>query len=116
MARDFARYHYDPAEPLPAFAQRMYALLHRRRHELPERLQHMLHHMRAGDWLTGYAHPDGLTRALLGLSRRVPTAAVLASGGAAFLAELPDYQADFEAFWPELQAAVDRGLAETAAS
>ncbi|WP_165903639.1 ACP phosphodiesterase [Hymenobacter gummosus] len=105
LARHFARYHYDAAEPLPAFAQRMYALLHQRRHELPERLQHMLHHMRAGDWLSGYADPEGLKRALLGLSRRVPGAEVLATGGAAFLAERAAYEADFEAFWPELRAA-----------
>ncbi|WP_139921693.1 ACP phosphodiesterase [Hymenobacter sp. DG01] len=106
LARDFARYHPNPAEPLSVFAQRMYALLHLRRHELPERLQEMLHYMRLHDWLTGYAQPAGLERALLGLSRRVPAAAVLATGGAAFLAELPAYEADFQEFWPELRAGV----------
>ncbi|RAK70173.1 ACP phosphodiesterase [Hymenobacter edaphi] len=107
LARDFQRYHYDPQEPLPAFAQRMYALLHQRRHELPERLRHMLPYMQEGDWLTGYAYPEGLKRALQGLSRRVPGAAVLATGGPAFLAELAAYQTDFEAFWPELRMAVE---------
>ncbi|WP_426492132.1 ACP phosphodiesterase [Hymenobacter sp. 102] len=102
LARDFARYH--PEEPLPQFAQRQYQLLHQRRHELPQRLQHMLHYMRQHDWLTGYAHPEGLHRALLGLSRRVPAAEVLATGAAAFLAELPAYEADFQEFWPELRA------------
>ncbi|OON69541.1 ACP phosphodiesterase [Hymenobacter sp. CRA2] len=106
LARDFARYHYNPAEPLPAFAQRMYALIEDRRAELPERLQHMFEHMRQHDWLTGYAYPLGLERSLLGLSRRVPGAAVLATGAAAFLTELPAYEADFAEFWPELQAAV----------
>jgi acyl carrier protein phosphodiesterase len=105
LARNFAQYHYDPAEPLPAFAQRMYALLQRRRRELPERLQQMLPYMQQHDWLSGYAHPEGLQRALQGLSRRVPGAAVLATGGPAFLAELPAYEADFVAFWPELLAA-----------
>lgn len=115
LARDFARYHYAPAEPLPAFAQRMYALLHRRRPELPERLQHMFNYMRDGDWLTGYAHPEGLTRALQGLSRRVPGAAVLATGGPAFMAELPAYEADFREFWPELRAAAEEWANETGA-
>lgn len=105
LARDFAQHH--PREPLPQFAQRQYQLLHQRRHELPERLQQMLHYMRQGDWLTGYAHPEGLHRALLGLSRRVPAAAVLATGAAAFLAELPAYEADFREFWPELRAATE---------
>jgi len=106
LARDFARYHPDAAEPLPVFAQRMYALLHQRRGELPERLQQMFYYMRQGDWLTGYARPEGLERALLGLSRRVPAAGVLATGGAAFLAELPAYEQDFREFWPELRAGV----------
>jgi acyl carrier protein phosphodiesterase len=106
LARDFARYHYAPAEPLPVFARRMYALLHQRRQELPEPLQQMLHHMRQHDWLSGYAYPAGLERALLGLSRRAPGGAVLATGAAALLAELPAYAADFAEFWPELQAAV----------
>ena len=110
LARSFAHYHHEASEPLPAFAQRHYALLHARRQELPERLQHLLHYMRRDDWLTGYAHPEGLERALLGLSRRVPQAAVLATGGATFLAELPAYEADFQEFWPELRAAVADAL------
>lgn len=108
LARDFARYH--PQEPLSDFAQRQYQLLHQRRHELPERLQEMLHYMRQHDWLSGYAHPEGLHRALLGLSRRVPAAAVLATGAAAFLAELPAYEANFAEFWPELRAAVEKSV------
>ncbi|UOQ71078.1 acyl carrier protein phosphodiesterase [Hymenobacter cellulosilyticus] len=78
LARDFSDFH--PAEPLPAFAQRLYALLQARRAELPERLQHMFQYMRRDDWLTGYAQPEGLERALYGLSRRVPSGAVLATG------------------------------------
>ncbi|OWP62205.1 hypothetical protein CDA63_15410 [Hymenobacter amundsenii] len=105
LARDFARHH--PAEPLPQFAQRQYQLLHQRRAELPERLQHLLHYMRQGDWLSGYAHPEGLEQALLGLSRRVPAGAIMATGAAAFLAELPAYEADFAEFWPELRAGVE---------
>ncbi|SMB99099.1 protein of unknown function DUF479 [Hymenobacter roseosalivarius DSM 11622] len=105
LARDFAHYHQIPTESLPAFAQRHYALLHARRHELPERLRHLLHYMRRDDWLTGYARPQGLERALLGLSRRVPSAEILATGAAAFLAELPTYEADFREFWPELRGA-----------
>ncbi|TGE24255.1 DUF479 domain-containing protein [Hymenobacter aquaticus] len=108
LARDFA--HFHPAEPLPAFSQRLYALLHARRHELPERLQHMLQYMRQGDWLTGYAQPEGLHRALLGLSRRVPSGAVLATGAAAFLAERGAYEVDFREFWPELRAGVEERL------
>ncbi|GAB3222846.1 acyl carrier protein phosphodiesterase [Hymenobacter seoulensis] len=110
LARDFAHYHDNRSEPLPAFAQRLYALLHARRHELPERLREMLHYMRQGDWLTGYAQPTGLERALLGLSRRVPAAAILSTGAAAFLAELPAYEADFREFWPELRAAVKASI------
>ncbi|OUJ74929.1 acyl carrier protein phosphodiesterase [Hymenobacter crusticola] len=111
LARNFARYHDDANEPLPAFAQRLYALLQARRHELPEQLQSMFQYMRRDDWLTGYAKKEGFERALLGLSRRAPNGAVLATGAAAFLAELPAYDADFREFWPELRAAVGVELA-----
>ena len=110
LARDFAQYHQDATEPLSTFTQRHYALLHARRQELPERLQHMLYYMRRDDWLGGYAQPQGLEQALLGLSRRAPSGAVLATGAAAFLAELPAYEADFREFWPELQVAVGEEL------
>ena len=112
LARNFARYHYDTAEALPAFAQRLYALLQARHQELPEQLQNMFQYMRRDDWLTGYAKVEGFERALLGLSRRAPHGAVLATGAAAFLAELPAYEADFRAFWPELRAAVAVELAQ----
>ncbi|MCB2377129.1 acyl carrier protein phosphodiesterase [Hymenobacter sp. BT635] len=105
LARDFTQFH--PAESLPAFAQRQYALLQARREELPERLQHMFQYMRRDDWLTGYARPEGLERALHGLSRRVPSAGVLVTGATAFLQELEAYEADFREFWPELRAGVE---------
>ncbi len=108
LARNFTEFHDDAAEPLAAFSQRMYTLLHSRRAELPERLQHMLQYMRRDDWLSGYAQPEGLHRALLGLSRRVPSAEVLAIGAAAFLAELPVYEVDFREFWPELREEIRR--------
>ncbi|TGE28464.1 acyl carrier protein phosphodiesterase [Hymenobacter metallicola] len=108
LARYFPQFH--SAEPLPEFSQRLYALLHARRQELPDRLQHMLQYMRRDDWLTGYAKPQGLERALLGLSRRAPSGAVLATGAAAFLRELPAYEADFREFWPELRAGVAQEL------
>ena len=86
----------------------MKVLLQGRRQELPERLQHMFQYMRRDGWLTGYAQPEGLERALLGLSRRVPAAGVLATGAAAFLADLTTYEADFGEFWPKLRAAVEQ--------
>ena len=58
--------------------------------------------MRKIDWQA--ARPA--TPAMLGLSRRVPAADILATGAAAFLAELPAYEADFQEFWPELRGAV----------
>lgn len=113
LARDFLQYHDDLTEPLAAFAERHYALLHARRQELPERLQQTLHYMRRDDWLSGYALPQGLERALLGLSRRAPSGAVLATGATAFLVELPAYEADFKGFWPELRAAVEAEISSS---
>ena len=64
-------------QPLPAFAQRMYALLDANTHLMPERTQRMLPYMIRGDWLTGYTTLDGIAGALSGLAHRVPNGSVL---------------------------------------
>lgn len=60
------------AEALPDFAQRMYALLQAHSGLMPVRTQHMLPYMVANDWLSSYAEVRGISRALGGLSKRVP--------------------------------------------
>ncbi|MBL0046339.1 MAG: DUF479 domain-containing protein [Flavobacteriales bacterium] len=64
-------------DPLHTFVQRMYTTLNSHAHLMPERTQYMLPFMVKNDWLSSYAHLDGIARALGGLARRVPNAHVL---------------------------------------
>lgn len=70
------------AEPLPMYAQRMYALLTAHAHLMPAPTRHMLPYMVKGDWLTSYSTIGGIGRALAGLSTRVPAGHVLAGAEA----------------------------------
>ena len=98
-----SRWQELSAEPLPAFAQRMYHLLQEHALLMPERTQHMLPYVVKNDWLTSYAAIAGIRRALTGLSSRVP-------GGEALLGAetvLEEHHAAFEAecmlFLPQLK-------------
>jgi acyl carrier protein phosphodiesterase len=91
-------------EPLPDFAQRMYALLTEHESLMPDRARHMLPYMVQYDWLTSYATIAGIGRALLGLSRRTPAGPLLAGAEQV----LQDHHAEFERecleFLPQLRA------------
>lgn len=104
LARDFGR--WSPQEPLAAFTQRFYALLTRRRAELPVGVQRFLPHMVENDWLTNYAQPWGLDRAMAGLSRRASVGSGIERAGEEVRRHDAAYAADFAAFFPELREEV----------
>ena len=85
-------------EPLPVFVQRTYALLNRHAHLMPERTQYMLPFMVKNDWLSSYAHLDGIARALAGLARRVPHADVLVGAGSVLAEHRELYVAECSSF------------------
>lgn len=103
LARDFAR--YSPHEPLGAFTHRMYALLTRRAAALPAGVQQFLPYMIRQDWLTNYATPAGIDRALAGLSRRASAHSGIETAGAELARHFSAYEAEFAVFFPQLQAA-----------
>lgn len=103
LASDWSRWH---AEPLPEFAQRMYALLLEHRHLMPQRTQEMLPYMVKYDWLASYAHVNGLARALSGLAQRVPEGHVMRGAERILLNDLDEFRNEFELFLPELRSAV----------
>ena len=100
LARQWERWH---AEPLPAFAQRMYRLLRAHAQLMPERTQRMLPYMIARDWLTRYAGLDGLGEALHGLSVRVPGGAAMAGAERVMAEHLRYFEDEFDAFLPALR-------------
>lgn len=99
LASSFEKYS---SEPLHAYTQHVYAIVHESFDMLPERMQHILPHMMQHDWLKGYAQLEGIDRALTGMSRR----ATFVSGMETAVEELQEnyalYAAEFEAFFPEL--------------
>lgn len=100
LARDFSR--WSPEEPLALFAQRQYAFLNRRRLDLPPGVQGFLPYMIEHDWLTGYARPEGINRALAGLSRRASAGSGIEGAGAELMRHETAYAAEFAAFFPEI--------------
>ena len=108
LARHFAE--FSP-ESLPDFARRVYALLHAREAEMPLRVQQMLAYMVRHNWLLGYAETEGIGRALGGLSRRASAGSGMETAATELLANYAAYEADFRAFFPQLQQHVAALLA-----
>lgn len=98
-----SRWQEFSAEPLYAFAQRMYHLLQEHALLMPERTQYMLPYMVKNDWLTSYADIAGIKRALTGLASRVPAGEALLGAEAV----LEEHHAAFEQecllFLPQLE-------------
>lgn len=90
-------------EPLEAFTGRMYDLLQAHSHLMPDRTRHMLPYMVRNDWLTSYAHVEGIARALRGLSTRVPGGEVLVGAEAILLDHHDEFEEECLRFLPELE-------------
>ncbi|GAB2870945.1 acyl carrier protein phosphodiesterase [Hymenobacter ruber] len=107
LARNFPE--FSP-ENLPDFTRRVYALLNSREAEMPPRVQQMLVYMVQHNWLLGYAEIEGIRRALSGLSRRASAGSGMETAATELVANYAEYEADFRAFFPELQAYVALSL------
>jgi len=107
LARNFAEFS---TEALPDFAQRMYALLATRETEMPPRVQQMFGYMAQHNWLLGYAETEGIRRALTGLSRRASTGSGMETAATELQANYAAYEADFRAYFPQLQQHVATAL------
>lgn len=94
-------------EPLPVFAQRMYALLQTHQQLMPHPVRDMLHYMVAGDWLTSYATIDGIGRALAGLARRVPEGGVMVGAEQVLVEHMEVYRGEFDGFMSDIRQHLD---------
>jgi acyl carrier protein phosphodiesterase len=63
----------------------------------------MLFYMVQHNWLLGYAETEGIGRALGGLSRRASAGSGMETAATELVANYHEYEADFRAFFPELQ-------------
>ena len=94
------------SESLPDFTRRVYALLAARQPEMPPRVQRFFPCMAEHNWLLAYAETNGIRRALSGLSRRASVGSGMETAVAELERNYGEYEADFRAFFPELQRQV----------
>ena len=111
LARNFPDF---TSEPLADFTRRVYALLTARHAEMPPRVQHFLPYMVQHDWLGAYTEPDGIGRALSGLSRRASPGSGMETALVELRANYAAYEADFQEFFPQLQQHVKQKLRPSA--
>lgn len=103
LARDFERH---ASQPLPEFAARVYTALEAHAALLPPTLQRAAPVMIDHDWLSAYAHADGVEEILWRMSRRSRHAPALDRAAGELRANADAFAADFAAFFPRLRAHV----------
>ncbi len=111
LARRWA--HYS-REPLPDFAQRMYAILREHHDQLPPLAQRMLSYMASQDWLANYVHPKAIARTLFGMQQRANFPNRMGQGAADLEDNKYLYAPEFQEFFSQLQQQVSDFLAPEA--
>jgi acyl carrier protein phosphodiesterase len=99
LARDWDEHG---GEPLERFTARAYDAFARHDALMPEHARRVARAMARDDWLAGYRDPDGVRRALHGLSRRLTRSNPLASGHAELARNYRELEADFRDLLPAL--------------
>ena len=101
LARGWSRF---TEEPFDAFVTRVFATLDPYAATLPGRLALVYPYMRDEEWLSSYAHVDGIRSALHHLSRRLSRPHRLETSVRHLTDSRDELQRHFDAFFPELQA------------
>ncbi len=104
LARHWKRYHHDP---LPDFAQAIYATLRGHYDQLPPLAQQIFGYMESQDWLTNYPHPEAIRRTLSGMQRRASFPNQMGRATESLIENESSYTQEFEAFFPQLQQHVN---------
>lgn len=89
---------------LPDFAEHCYSTLEQRSPMLPGEVQQMLPYMIRGNWLVGYAHTEGIHRALTGMSRRTRFDSKMDEAINELIQDYEAFGEEFAEFFPELEA------------
>ena len=103
LARDFPRWH---ACDLASFVLRAYSAVQTRLPILPHPVPTILRRMIEQDWLSCYAHLDGIDLTLQRIATRLSRPTSLASGIAELRANYAAFDSDFATFYPALVAHV----------
>ncbi len=100
LAQNWDRVHH---QPLHEYCGSVYRHIRDRLHDLPASSHAALELMAEQDWLTSYAHIEGITSVFGRMSRRVRQPNPLASGEQEFLADVEGFTADYHHWFGDAQ-------------
>lgn len=98
LAKYWSDFH---GSPLSAFTGDFYAILARRRSEMPERLQRISNSMISLDWLGSYANVNSVRSALNRISQRLRRENTLIDSADELLDNYAEMEVDFRRFLPD---------------
>ncbi len=98
--------------PLGVYAETFYDLLGEYFEILPVRIQKMMPHMIAGNWLLSYAKIEGIQNVLNGMNRRTKNISGMNKATIELKQFYSEFEAEFESFFEELIRFSEKTLAE----
>jgi len=98
LAKYWSDFH---GSPLSEFTGDFYAILDRRRSEMPERLQRISNSLISLDWLGSYANVNSVRSALNGISQRLRRENTLIDSADELLDNYAEMEVDFRRFLPD---------------
>ena len=109
LAKNWEKYAVaDPSVNLRNYIDNIYKLLTNRILELPNGLQKHLAHMISDDWLMRYTNYDGLQIVFLRIEKKTTFAGDFGNAAKHLEQFLEEFDAEFNLFFPDLQAHVLR--------
>jgi acyl carrier protein phosphodiesterase len=108
LSKFWNNYH---SEPLTDFAERSYTTIEKYNPILPLEVSRMLPYMIRGNWLVNYSKPEGIQRALTGMSRRTPYESKMDEAVDDLIKFYDEFKTEFEEFFPELKSFVQNKIA-----
>ena len=95
--------HYSEI-PLETYVDNFYDLLGDRFETLPARIQKMMPHMIAGNWLLSYAKIEGIQKVLDGMNRRTQNKSGMHTATIELKEFYSEFELEFTTFFEELRA------------
>ena len=99
-------WHLFHDESLENFADKVYAIVDNHIDIVPARVQDFFPYMKRGNWLLSYRQPEGIGRALTGMSRRTPYDSKMDESLNDLIRYYDEFEDEFKKFFPLLQQRV----------
>lgn len=109
LAKNWSKYS---DEPLDEYVQNFYELLQKNFTTLPVRIQKMMPHMIAGNWLLSYATVEGISNILAQMNVRTKGVSKMNLAVAELEEYYEEFEAEFTSFFEELIAFSKQKLSE----